>query len=59
MAIHCSGRHSDQNKRVQSAKFSLLSLVDVQSVTTNKGQRTFKKRAQQTGFTKVGEVGKS
>lgn len=42
----------------RSAKFSLLSLVDVQSVTTNKGQRTFKKRAQQTGFTKVGEGGK-
>ena len=42
----------------RSAKFSLLSLVDVQSVTTNKGQRTFKKRAQQTGFAKVGEGAK-
>ena len=42
----------------RSAKFSLSSLVDVQSVTTNKGQRTFKKRAQQTGFAKVGEGAK-
>ena len=42
----------------RSAKFSLASLVDVQSVTANKGQRTFKKRAQQTGFAKVGEGGK-
>lgn len=42
----------------RSAKASLIDLVDVQNVTTNKGQRTFKKRAQQTGFTKVGEGGK-
>ena len=42
----------------RSAKFSLSSLVDVQSVTTNKGQRTFKKRAQQSGFAKVGEGAK-
>lgn len=42
----------------RDAKFSLISLVDVENVSTNKGQRTFKKRAQQTGFTKVGEGGK-
>lgn len=42
----------------RSAKASLLNLVTVVPVSTNKGQRTFKKRAQQTGFTKVGEGGK-
>ena len=42
----------------RNSKFSLPSLVNVQSVTTNKGQRTFKKRAQQTGFAKVGEGAK-
>lgn len=42
----------------RDSKFSLLSLVRRIPVTTNKGQRTFKKRAQQTGFTKVGEGGK-
>ena len=42
----------------RSAKASLIDLVDVENVTTNKGSRTFKKRAQQTGFTKVAEGGK-
>lgn len=42
----------------RDAKMSLINLVDVENVTTNKGQRTFKKRAQQTGFTKVAEGGK-
>lgn len=42
----------------RSAKASLIDLVDVESVTTNKGSRTFKKRAQQTGFQKVGEGAK-
>lgn len=42
----------------RDSKASLLSLVRVVPVSTNKGQRTFKKRAQQTGFTKVGEGGK-
>lgn len=42
----------------RAAKFSLVDLVDVEMVTTNKGSRTFKKRAQQTGFTKVGEGAK-
>lgn len=41
----------------RDAKASLISLVDVENVTTNKGQRTYKKRAQQTGFTKVAEGG--
>lgn len=42
----------------REAKASLIDLVDVETVTTNKGSRTYKKRAQQTGFTKVGEGGK-
>ena len=42
----------------REAQASLISLVDVENVTTNKGQRTFKKRVQQTGFTKVSEGGK-
>lgn len=42
----------------RSAKASLIDLVDVETVTTNKGSRTFKKRAQQTGFQKVGEGAK-
>ena len=42
----------------RSAKASLIALVDVEIVTTNKGSRTFKKRSQQTGFQKVGEGGK-
>lgn len=42
----------------RESKASLLNLVRVEKVTTNKGQRTFKKRAQQTGFIKVGEGGK-
>ena len=42
----------------RESKFSLLNLVRVEKVKTNKGARTFKKRSQQTGFTKVGEGGK-
>lgn len=42
----------------RESKFSLLSLVRVEKVTTNEGSRTFKKRSQQTGFTKVGEGAK-
>lgn len=41
----------------RDAKFSLRQLVRVENVTTNKGARTFKARAQQTGFAKVGEKG--
>lgn len=40
------------------AKKSLKDLVDVEPVKVPKGARTFKKRSQQTGFTKVGEKGK-
>lgn len=47
-----------QIETYRDSKFSLLSLVRRVVVKTNKGQRTFKKRAQQTGFTKVGEGGK-
>lgn len=42
----------------REAKASLIDLVDVENVTTNKGSRTYKKRSQQTGFTKVGEGAK-
>lgn len=42
----------------RESKKSLKDLVTVEKVNTNKGQRTFKKRAQQTGFVKVGEGGK-
>ena len=42
----------------REAKASLIDLVSVEIVTTNKGSRTFKKRSQQKGFTKVGEGGK-
>lgn len=44
--------------KYRDSKASLLHLVTVEKVTTSKGQRTFKKRSQQTGFTKVGEGGK-
>lgn len=42
----------------RESKKSLLSLVRVEKVNTLRGERTFKKRSQQTGFTKVGEGGK-
>lgn len=42
----------------RDSKASLLHLVTVEKVSTNKGERTFKKRSQQSGFTKVGEGGK-
>ena len=45
-------------EQYRDSKFSLLSLVRHVPVKTNKGQRTFKKRSQQTGFTKVGEGAK-
>lgn len=44
--------------RYRESKKSLKDLVTVEKVTTNKGSRTFKKRAQQTGFAKVLEGGK-
>lgn len=39
----------------RDAEFSLLSLVRTEPVTTKSGARTFKSRAQYTGFTEVGE----
>lgn len=42
----------------RTARASLIDLVDVETVTTKKGSRTFKKRSQQTGFVKVGEANK-
>lgn len=42
----------------RDAKASLLSLVRVEKVKTNSGARTFKKKAQYTGFSVVGEGGK-
>lgn len=42
----------------RSSKASLIDLVDVEHVSTNKGSRTYKKRTQQTGFSKVAEGGK-
>lgn len=47
-----------QIQHFRDAKASLLHLVTVVPVKTNKGARTFKARSQQTGFTKVGEGGK-
>ena len=45
-------------EKLRDAEFSLEQLVSVEPVTTMSGRRTFKKRSQQTGFTKVGEGGK-
>lgn len=45
-------------EKLREAEFSLEQLVSVEPVSTMSGRRTFKKRSQQTGFTKVGEGGK-
>ena len=45
-------------ERLRETKESLVDLVSVKKVTTNKGQETFKKRSQITGFTSIGEGGK-
>ena len=47
-----------QIEHYREAKFSLRDLVTIVPVKTNSGARTFKKRVQQTGFTKVGEGAK-
>lgn len=47
-----------QIEHFRESKTSLLHLVTVIPVKTDKGARTFKTRGQQTGFTKVGEGGK-
>lgn len=45
-------------ERFRDSKPSLRSMVSVETVETNKGRRTHKKRSQQTGFAKVNEGGK-
>lgn len=47
-----------QIETYRQSKKSLRDLVTVIPVKTDKGSRTYKKRAQQTGFVKVGEGGK-
>lgn len=42
----------------RSAKVSLLNLISSESVSAPSGRRTYKKRSQQTGFTKIGEGAK-
>ena len=42
----------------REAQFSFLNLVRKENVKTESGARTFKKRAQMTGFSKVGEASK-
>ena len=42
-------------ERLREAKFNLAQLVSVETVSTMSGSRTYKKRASQTGFAKVGE----
>lgn len=42
----------------REARESLVDLVDMEPVSTDQGSRTFKKRSQQTGFSKVAEGGK-
>lgn len=44
--------------RYKEARFSLGDLIDYEPVTTESGRRTYQKRAQHAGFTKVGEGGK-
>ena len=39
-------------------RFSLASLIDYEAVSTKSGRRTYKNRAQHTGFAEVGEGGK-
>ncbi len=45
-------------EELREAKASLQDLVDVEVVSTMSGKRTYKKRSQKKGFTKVGEKGK-
>lgn len=42
-------------EHLREAKFSLEQLVNVETVSTMSGKRTYKKRSSQTGFTKAGE----
>lgn len=45
-------------ERLREVEESLIDLVSVKVVKTNKGQETYKKRGDYTGFTSVGEGGK-
>ena len=49
---------STKVEEYRKAEFSLEDMVDVEKTTTNKGSRTFKKKAAQTGFAEVAEGGK-
>jgi HK97 family phage major capsid protein len=49
---------STKIEELRDSEFSLLRLVRVEKVKTKTGARTFKKRAQQTGFQEVAEGGK-
>ena len=43
-------------EKYREAKFSLLTLISSENVTTNKGRRTFQTKAQHAGFSKVAEA---
>lgn len=45
-------------EKYRESKESLVDLVSVETVTKSSGRRTFKKRSQMTGFSKVGESNK-
>ena len=49
---------STKINKLKENHFSLRSYIDHETVSTNAGSRTYKTRAQQTGFTQVGEGGK-
>jgi HK97 family phage major capsid protein len=49
---------STQINTLRQEHFSLASLIDHETVTTLSGRRTYKQRAQATGFAQVGEKGK-
>lgn len=44
--------------RYKEARFSMESLVDTESVSTDSGRRTYQSRADHTGFAQVAEGGK-
>lgn len=49
---------STKVEELRAAVASLADYIRIEKVTTNSGRRTFKTRAQATGFSKVGEKGK-
>lgn len=44
--------------KYKEAEYDITAFTDNENVTTNSGRRTYQKRSQLTGFTKVGEGGK-